>query len=36
MVDIKVCHDKPLLILLLGDCEARQNAEGAEDSKMVA
>lgn len=36
MVDTKVCYDKPLFILLLGDCEARQHAEEARDSKMTA
>lgn len=36
MVDTKVCYDKPLFLLLLGDCEARQHAEEARASKMTA
>lgn len=36
MVDTEVCQDKPQLILLLRDCEARQHAEEAKDSKKTA
>jgi hypothetical protein len=36
MVDTKVCYDKPLLILFLGDWEARQHAQEARDFKMTA